>query len=85
MSIFIKNSSFHTPANPESTIIQSSSSVTASSELKNILTFKIEPLLEQNNAGIQKLEFLIKALGDRLEYLTKKGAGEEEEEEEPQF
>lgn len=39
--------------------------------LANLIEFKILPLLEQNNAGIQKLEYLIAALGDRLEFLTK--------------
>lgn len=57
----------------------------ATAEIKNMINLQVMPILERNNAGIQKLELLIKALGDRLEYLTKKGAGEEEEIPEPEF
>lgn len=45
------------------------SSDAASAELKNILILKVIPLLEQNNAAAQKIEYLIGALGDRIAYL----------------
>lgn len=56
-----------------------------SSELKNILQLQIMPELTKNNAGIQKVEFLIKALGNRLDKIIKSSGEDEEEFQEPTF
>lgn len=53
-----------------------------SSELKNILQLQVMPELTKNNAGIQKVEFLIKALGDRMDKIIR-SSGEDEEEQPP--
>lgn len=52
----------------------------SAAEIKNLITLKLEPLMERNNAGIQKLELMVSALNDRLDYYLKQGAGEEEPE-----
>lgn len=52
---------------------QQTESPTGNAEIKNTLTFKVIPLLEQNNAGIQKLEYLFAALQDRIDFLLKEG------------
>jgi len=52
----------------------------SAAEIKNLITLKLEPLMERNNAGIQKVEHLIAALGARLDYFISKNSNEEEPE-----
>lgn len=51
-------------------------SPTGIADIKNLLTFKVIPELEQTKAAIAEVKFLVQALGDRLEKVL---AGTEDE------
>ena len=52
-------------------------------EVKNLITLKLEPLMERNNAGIQKLETMLIHLENQISMLIKQDVDEAPDESMP--